>query len=83
EAVQISSLLFQIKKKMCTMTIEELRDWGIKKLQANPLFRVDYLEIVDKRTLHALTSWKEKENGMVCAAVYVGDVRLIDNLELF
>jgi pantothenate synthetase len=38
---------------------------------------------VDKNDLHVINSWKEKENALACTAVFLGDVRLIDNIELF
>jgi pantothenate synthetase len=38
---------------------------------------------VDKNDLHIIESWKEKGNSIACTAVFLGDVRLIDNIELF
>jgi len=49
----------------------------------NPEFSVEYFEIVDSETLLTLTNWKPKEKALACTAVYLGDVRLIDNMELF
>ena len=63
--------------------MKELRDWAIKKINSNPVFRVEYFEIVNKNDLHILENWKEKENALACVAVFLGDVRLIDNMELF
>ncbi len=83
DASQISDVLMSMKEKSGAIPLKDLKQWGIRKLQFNPLFRVDYLEVVDKRTLHPLENWKNKEYGIICTAVFVGDVRLIDNLELF
>lgn len=84
---EIASLIYQtlckVKEKAGHLPVKELRQWAIKKINSNPAFSVEYFEIVDKNDLHILESWKEKENALACTAVFLGDVRLIDNMELF
>jgi pantoate--beta-alanine ligase len=84
---QVASLIYQIlckvKEKTGHLPVKELRQWAVRKINSNPAFRVEYFEFVDKNDLHIIESWKEKENTMACTAVYLGDVRLIDNIELF
>jgi pantoate--beta-alanine ligase len=84
---QIASYIYQmlskVKEKAGQMPVKELSQWAIKKINSNPIFRVEYFEIVDKNDLHVIKSWKEKENALACTAVFLGDVRLIDNIELF
>ncbi len=84
---EIASLIYQIlckvKEKAGHLPVKELRRWAIKKINSNPAFTVEYFEIVDKNDLHILESWKEKKNALACTAVFLGDVRLIDNIELF
>lgn len=84
---EMASLIFQTlqksKEKVGKIPVKQLREWAIKKINSNPAFRVEYFEIVDKNDLHILESWKEKENAIACTAVFLGDVRLIDNMELF
>jgi pantoate--beta-alanine ligase len=46
-----------------------------------PLARIDYLEIVDSRSLEAITSL-ENANPRLLAAVFFGKTRLIDNVGL-
>ena len=46
-----------------------------------PLHRVDYIECVDRDTLEPLA--EVNENGLIACAVFFGNTRLIDNLELF
>lgn len=82
-APQISEVLFLMKNEASRLSVSELKKLGTRKLESNPLFRVEYLEIVDKRTLAMISDNDDMSYGMVCAAVYLGDVRLIDNLELF
>lgn len=49
-------------------------------LESIPGVRVDYVELCDAETLHALTD--EKRLALLAVAAYFGDVRLIDNIEL-
>ncbi len=49
-------------------------------LSSIPGVRVDYAELVDAETLHALTD--ENRLALLAVAAYFGEVRLIDNIEL-
>ncbi|MCX6252448.1 MAG: pantoate--beta-alanine ligase [Bacteroidetes bacterium] len=82
-AAKIFEALKQVKERSATQSIGVIKKWAIKHLQENPAFRVEYLEIVDKRTLLPLTKWNNRQNALACTAVWLGNVRLIDNLELF
>jgi pantoate--beta-alanine ligase len=82
-ASHIYQVLCKVKEKTGHLPVKELRQWAVKKINSNPVFRVEYFEIVDKNDFHIIESWKEKENAIACTAVYLGDVRLIDNIELF
>jgi len=82
-AYLIYQTLCKVKEKAGHLPVKELRQWAIKKINSNPAFSVEYFEIVNKNDLHILENWKEKENALACTAVFLGDVRLIDNMELF
>ena len=43
-------------------------------------FKLDYMAIVDGRTLQAVEDWAETDYIVGCVAVYCGPVRLIDNI---
>jgi pantoate--beta-alanine ligase len=45
-------------------------------------FQPEYIEIVDGRTLLPLESFYDTDYAVVCAAVWLEKVRLIDNLIL-
>ncbi|MEM1320921.1 MAG: pantoate--beta-alanine ligase [Bacteroidota bacterium] len=47
-----------------------------------PGFRPEYFEIVDGRSLQRLHRFEETDFAVACTAVWVGEVRLIDNLIL-
>lgn len=48
-----------------------------KIIEAEPLAKIDYLEIVDNETMKPIS--KIKDNTLVAMAVYIGKTRLIDN----
>jgi pantoate--beta-alanine ligase len=82
-ASRIYNTLCEVKEKAGQMPVKELNTWAICRINSNPFFRVEYFEIVDKNSLHPIRSWKERDRAIACTAVFLGDVRLIDNMELF
>jgi len=79
----IYDVLCRMKSRAGTMPAKDLQKWAIKQFIQHPEFRVEYIEIVDKETLSPLETWKKKKNVIALAAVFLGDIRLIDNIELF
>ncbi len=72
--------------------IKENYSWfipdGVKQLvrgaiQDSPYFRVEYVDVVDTETLQPFDDWQDVEHAVVCVAVFIGSVRLIDNIILF
>lgn len=72
--------------------IKENHSWfipdGVKQLirgeiQESPLFRVEYVDVVDTETLQPFEDWNDVEHAVVCVAAFIGSVRLIDNIVLF
>jgi pantoate--beta-alanine ligase len=72
--------------------IKENYSWfipdGVKQLirgeiQESPLFRVEYVDVVDTETLQPFEDWNDVEHAVVCVAAFIGSVRLIDNIVLF
>jgi len=82
-APHIYEVLCKVREKVGKLPVWELKEWAVKKIQENPEFNVEYLEIGDRETLMPLENWNLKENAVVFTAVYLGDIRLIDNIELF
>ena len=64
-------------------SIEELIAWITTKINTEPLCKVEYVEIVDPNDLSPLTNWDKKKKAICCLAVFIGSVRLIDNISLF
>ncbi|MCK9421160.1 MAG: pantoate--beta-alanine ligase [Bacteroidales bacterium] len=84
---QIAPIIYQVlckaKEKVGKLPVWELKEWAIKKIQTNPEMRVEYFEIGDRESLLPLENWSHKNRAVAFTAVFLGDVRLIDNIELF
>ena len=52
----------------------------VSMIDSNPLFKTEYVEIVDAATLRPVTMWDEAPDLRLSCAVYAGPVRLIDNI---
>ena len=65
------------------LDLDSLRDMVVEEINAIDGMEVEYYEIVDAKTLLPVHSWSEvSENGIVgCITVWMGDVRLIDNIK--
>ena len=82
-ARRIFEVLCKVREKGTKTPVWELREWAIKKIQEDSKFRVEYFEIADRETLMPIENWGQKTQAVAMTAVYLGDVRLIDNVELF
>lgn len=64
------------------LDLESLREMVIEEINSYEGMEVEYYEIVDPVTLQPLATWKDAKNGAVgCITVWMGDVRLIDNIK--
>ena len=61
-------------------SVQATRDTVVERLDAVPGMKVEYFEIVDARTLAPIEEWEESPWIVGCITVYLGDVRLIDNI---
>ena len=51
-------------------------------IDADPELRTEYVEIINSLNLRPVSGWDEAEHLRLTCAVYAGEVRLIDNIEL-
>ena len=86
EQRRIAPLLYQAlcEAERLTQTssysASEVRDIAIKILTQNPVIRIEYLEVVDPATFQPVDTFSR--GVIVAAAVWLGQVRLIDNVRL-
>ncbi len=82
---QVAPTIFKslewIKAHSHEKTVIELEQAAMKQLETAG-FKVDYVSIVDRQSLQALSPEQKPVNAVACVATYLGEVRLIDNMEL-
>lgn len=65
-----------------SMSVEEVKRHVVEAIESSAdsgEMRVEYYEIVNPLTMQPVSDWKEGAVG--CVTVYLGDVRLIDNIK--
>ena len=80
-AVHISATLFEATNKTSDLTVEQLCQWVINRINENEFLNTEYFEIVNEVTLLPVKSWNEDCVKVGCIAVHCGKIRLIDNIE--
>lgn len=76
----IFKTLSWIKDNFQSKSVKELVSDGKKQLASIPNSKLEYLEIVNEETL--LNTENKNDLGVVCVALKLGDVRLIDNVKV-
>ena len=64
------------------MPVEEAIKEVVSLIDADSRLKTEYVEIINSLTLRPVTDWNEAEHLRLTCAVYAGQVRLIDNIEL-
>ena len=62
-------------------SVQDVIDYVINTINADPVMRVEYFEIVDGNTMESVRNWSETTYPVGCITVYCGEVRLIDNIK--
>jgi pantoate--beta-alanine ligase len=62
--------------------IDEVKKNVQQLFQSDPEIKLEYFEVVDSENLKLLKSVEESTTPILCAAAFVGEVRLIDNMFL-
>jgi pantoate--beta-alanine ligase len=79
----IYKALERIRQDYSWFTPEGLGKMVVGEIEQNPMFRVEYAAVVNQETLMPFEDWEDVQHARFCIAVYLGEVRLIDNIELF
>ncbi|MCK9617399.1 MAG: pantoate--beta-alanine ligase [Lentimicrobiaceae bacterium] len=59
---------------------DTVKKWVVENIEQNSPMKVEYFELSDIDTLQPVSNWTS-DNGIIgCIAVYLGNVRLIDNI---
>lgn len=82
DASFIYKVLSEVREKFATNSFKELDDYVAERFLSRPSIKLEYFQIANENTLRA----EEKKNNATkyraFIAVFVGDVRLIDNISL-
>ncbi|MCK5765773.1 MAG: pantoate--beta-alanine ligase [Bacteroidales bacterium] len=81
-APEIFKSLNWIRQQAGERSIGEILILAEEKLNAMPGMKVEYICIADEDTLMPVQSWDEADNIRAFIALFMGDVRLIDNLKI-
>jgi len=60
--------------------IEDIRQTVIQNIEKECIFEVEYFELVDGDTLQPVSEWETTDYVVGCIAVYLENIRLIDNI---
>ena len=82
-APAIRESLVRVKENYSWFTPDGIGKMVIGDIEQNPMFRVEYAQVADTMTLMPITEWEDADHAILCVAVLIGQVRLIDNILLY
>ena len=80
-SVKLNQTLKRAKSMINEKNPSKIKAWAMKELSI-PEFKPEYFQIVDGITLQPIDDFEGTDFAVACTAVWVGEVRLIDNLVL-
>lgn len=81
EAAIIFETLQWVKENKSDISVHELEEDAIDRIRI-PGFRPEYFQIIDGHSLMPINHIRKKKYVVACIAVWVGKIRLIDNIIL-
>ena len=78
----IYKTLSEIPKMICQTDISTISSFVESTINSSPFLQVEYFQIVDTHTLDPVVKLTHERPATACIAVFAGNVRLIDNIEL-
>lgn len=80
KAPLIAEYLFKSLTFAKDNSIQDTIEFVTNGLNAEPVFKLEYFEIVDGFSLETINEWDNSDYIVGCLAVFCGPVRLIDNI---
>ncbi len=71
------------KEKSSSLPIEDLKAWVITEINQNPWMKIEYFEVVSPDSLISVDDSNKFSGSIGCIALFMEDIRLIDNIILF
>jgi pantoate--beta-alanine ligase len=82
-APKIHQILQKAVKLRNVLSPEEMVQWTRQQLEKIPGFSIDYVEVADDTRLQSFRHWNEPKGAILFVALFLGQVRLIDNIRIF
>lgn len=82
EARIIFEVLNKVKNKFNGINTHELKQFVKDCFDFHPLFQLDYFEICDETSLQPILEYDSTKKYRAFVAIYAGEIRLIDNMQL-
>lgn len=86
EARQEAPFIYETLKRAITLfptySPEAMKQWVAGQFENKKAFTVDYIEIADTLELQAVHSWEDASGISLFVAVFLDEVRLIDNIRI-
>ncbi len=76
----IFQTLTQAKNNSTNMPPKQLEQWITQQFQEKSAFSLEYVQIVDANTLQKIDKYTDAQSVIICIAVWLDNVRLIDNM---
>lgn len=83
KAAAIYKAMAEAKENAKTFPPQKVKELFESAIHQNPVFKFEYFEIVDSETLLPVNEWNPQLKAVGCVAVWIRDVRLIDNMLIF
>jgi len=83
QAAVLYDTLREIKSLVSVMNPDELAIWGRKQINQLDFCQLEYLEVAESKTLQPIYRWHECEAARAFVVARFGEIRLIDNLEIY
>ena len=83
QAPFIYQILCEAKQRATEFDLDIVKSWVFKKISEQSEFDIEYFEIVDMESLQPVKDWSDSKNIIACIAVWLGKIRLIDNIVIF
>ena len=81
-ALNLSKALKHIKANAGDKDLQKLLEETKTMYFSGDNIKLEYMECVDAQTLEVCESWNDAFEIVCCIAAYVGDIRLIDNMQV-
>jgi pantoate--beta-alanine ligase len=83
QAAILFATLKELKGLVTVMNPDEVAGWGREQFRRLDFCELEYLEVAESETLQPIYRWHECESARAFVAVRFGEIRLIDNMEIY